>query len=104
MSVNATMTVSILPALTSAANCSFVSKRSLRCLSVPASSPSDESLEQRTRPGQVGGQLLGMALHCNDKAVARLDAFHRPVLAVGGLLQAFGQVFDRLVVKAVDPD
>src|SRR6266849_1181604 len=82
MSVNATMTVSILPALTSR----------------------DEALEQRTRPWQVGGELLGMALHSNDKAVVRLDAFHGPVLAVGGLLQPLGQVLDRLMMQAVDAD
>src|SRR5713101_7494708 len=104
MSVNATMTVSILPASTSAASCSFVSKTSLLGLSAPAPSPRHEAFEQRARPWQVGGELLWMALHRNDKAVVRLDAFHGPVLAVGGLLQPFGQVLDRLVMQAVDPD
>src|SRR5260370_3265153 len=104
MSVKATMTVSILPALTSAASCSFVSKTSLRGLSAPAPSPRHEAFEQRARPWQVGGELLRMALHRNDKAVVRLDAFDGPVLPVGGLLHPFAKVLDRLLRHAVDPD
>src|SRR5260221_2756207 len=104
MSVKATMTVSILPALTSAASCSLVSKTSRLCLSVAAPSPRHEAFEQRARPWQVGGELFGMALHRNDKAVAGLDAFHGPVLAMRGLLQPLRQVLDGLVMQAVDPD
>src|SRR5258708_37489324 len=99
MSVKATMTVSILRALTSAASCSFVSKTSLRGFSAPAPSPRHEAFEQGARPWQVGGELLGMALHRNDKAVAGLDAFHRPILDVSGLLQPLGQVLDLLVMQ-----
>src|SRR5712692_11021400 len=104
MSVKATTTVSISPFLTEAVSSSFVSKPSPCGLFVAASRPCDEALEQMARPGQVGGELLGMALHGNDKAVAGLDAFDGPVLAVGGLLQPFSQVLDRLVVQAVDPN
>src|SRR5712692_2611581 len=103
MSVKATMTVSISPFLTSAASCSLVSIGSLRDLAT-AASPRDEALEELAGPGQVGGQLFGVALHRNDKAVAGLDALDGAILAVGGLLQAVSQVLDRLVVQAVDPD
>src|SRR5712692_4904485 len=103
MSVKATMTVSISPFLTSAASCSLVSIGSLRDLAT-AASPRDEALEELAGPGQVGGQLFGVALHRNDKAVVGLDAFNGAVVAVGGLLEPVGQLLDSLMVKAVDPD
>src|SRR5260370_6000475 len=104
MSVKATMTVSIFPALTSAASCSFVSKTSLRGLSAPAPIPRHEAFEQRARPWQVGGELLRMGLHRNDQAVVRLDAVHGPVLPVRGLLQPFGPDLDRPMLHAVGAD
>src|SRR5207245_10553871 len=99
MSVKATTTVSIFPALTSAASCSFVSKSSPRGLGVAAPSPRDDALEQRTRPWQVGGELLRMALESNDQAVVRLDVFHSPVIALGRLLPALGPGRQRSMVE-----
>src|SRR5260370_7732030 len=104
MSVKGTMTVSISPFLTSAASCSWASKPSPCGLVIVAAGSRDEALEQMARPGQVGGELLWVTLHSNDKAVVGLDAFHGPVLAGGGLLEPLSQVLDRLVVQAVDPD
>src|SRR5260370_26746439 len=64
----------------------------------------NKALEEGPRPGQVGGELLRMTLHSNDKPVVRLDAFDCAVLAGCGLLEPVSQVLDRLVVQAVDPD
>src|SRR6266568_6679338 len=72
------------------------------CAAAPGAG--DEALEKPPGPGEVGGQLLGMTLHRNDKPVIGLHAFHRAVLAFGGLMQARGQASDGLVMEAVDPD
>src|SRR5690348_4274522 len=106
MSVKATTTVSMSPLSTWWARCSLVSKSAAR--SAPgAASPAGaraKPFEQLARPGQVGGQLLGVALHGNDKPVVRLDAFHRSVVTPGRLVQARREAGDRLVVEAVHPD
>src|SRR5260370_24483331 len=90
MSVKATMTVSILRSLTSAASCSLVSKISPRGLAVAASSPSHEALEEHPRPPQVRGQLLRVTLHRHDQAVVGLDPFHSAGVALRPLQQAPG--------------
>src|SRR5216683_2258658 len=104
MSVKATITVSMSPFLTEAVSSSLVSKPSPWGFLVAAPSPRNKALEERPRPGQVGGELLRMTLHSNDKPVVRLDAFDCAVLAGCGLLEPVSQVLDRLVVQAVDPD
>src|SRR5260370_29859165 len=98
MSVNATTTVSTSPLLTAGASCSFVSIRSPKFLGAAAASPRDEALEELAGPGQSGGELLPMTLNRDDQAVAPLDPFHGPVLAVGGLLQAFGRDLDAVLI------
>src|SRR2546430_1665033 len=104
MSVKATTTVSTSLFSTCLARCSLVSTEALAPWCVPTSGAGDEALEQLARPGQVGGELLGMALHRNDKAVIRLHALDRAVLALRRLVQAGGETADGLVVEAVDPD
>src|SRR5260370_13628728 len=104
MSVKATMTVSMSPFLTAAVSSSLVSKPSPCGFLVAGASPRDKALEERPRARQVGGELLRMTLHSNDKPVVRLDAFDCAVLAGCGLLEPVSQVLDRLVVQAVDPD
>ena len=69
-----------------------------------AASPGDESLEESSRPWQVGGQLLGVALHRNDKAVVGLDSLDRSVVASGCLQEAWCEGLHRLVMEAVDAD
>src|SRR5437588_547887 len=103
MSVNATTTVSISLLATWCARCSLVNTSLAMCF-VAAARPGHEALEQPARPGQVGSQLLRVALHRNDKPVVRLHALDGAVLALGGLVQARSQAADRLVVEAVDPD
>src|SRR4029077_4654754 len=104
MSVKATMTVSISPFLTSAASCSWVSKPSPRGLFVAAAGSGDEALEEVARPGQVGGELFGVALDGDDQTIVRLHPLDRAVLAGGGLLEPVRQVLDGLMVQAVDAD
>src|SRR4029077_5140213 len=104
MSVKATMTVSISPFLTSAASCSLVSKPSPRGLFIAAAGSGDEALEKVARPGQVGGELFGVALDGDDQAVVRLHPLHRAVLGRSCLLEPVGQALDRLMVQAVDAD
>src|SRR5437879_11711852 len=97
MSVKATTTVSNSPVLTPAASWSLVSNGSLTGLAVAAASPGHESLEESSRPWQGGGQLLGVALHRNDKAVVGLDSLDRPVFASGCLQVARYLGLHRLV-------
>src|SRR5579864_8089593 len=98
MSVNATTTVSISPPATDCARCSFVSNQSvqsisclrpkgrglpvLRIVAAGFSSSGDKPLEEFARPGQVGGELLRVALHRDDQAIVRLDALDGAVLAL----------------------
>src|SRR5260370_36667670 len=104
MSVKATITVSMSPFLTAAVSSSLVSKPSPCGFFVAAAGSGDEALEEMARPGQVGGEVLRMTLHSNDKPVVRLHAFDCDVLAGCGLLEPVSQVLDRLMVQAVDPD
>src|ERR1700694_1761797 len=103
MSVKATTTVSISPLSTECARCSLVStSRSFRC--VAALGAGDEPRKEVARPWQVGRQLLGVTLHRNDEAVVRLNGLDPPVLSSRPLVNARGELADRLVVQAVDPD
>src|SRR2546423_2036468 len=109
MSVKATTTVSTSPRSTSEASASWVSgafrvRGSVSMPSLLAASANDEPLEKVARPGQVGGQLFGVALDRHDQAVVRLDALDRSVLTGRRLVQARSQLLDSLVVEAVDPD
>src|SRR5438270_13940742 len=70
----------------------------------PAAGSGDKALEQPSGPGQVCRQLLGVALHRNDKPVVGLHAFDRAVLSLRGLVQPWGEAADSLVVEAVDAD
>src|SRR5438132_3740826 len=104
MSVKATTTVSNSPLFTPAASWSLVSNGSLTGLAVAAASSGHESLEESSRPRQVGGQLLGVALHSNDKAVVGLDSLDCAVVASGCLQEAWCKGLHRLVMEAVHAD
>src|SRR5450759_3451187 len=113
MSVNATTTVSISWSATDFASFSLVSNQLVprlrwcaKCsiLLTVAPRPGDKALEELARPGQVGGELLRVALHRDDETVIGLDAFNGPVLAARRLLQPLCKPLDRLVVEAVDAD